>query len=40
MEARLAYLRRDTTGASDGEVRELEKQINEARQDYTDTLID
>jgi len=25
MEARLAYLRRDTTGANEGEVRELER---------------
>lgn len=40
MEARLAYLRRDTTGANEGEVRELERQLNETRQDYTDALID
>ena len=40
MEARLAYLRRDTTGANESEIRALEKQLEEARQNYADTLID
>lgn len=40
MEARLAYLRRDTTGANESEIRALEKQLDEARQNYADTLID
>ena len=40
MEARLAYLQRDTTGANAQEIRELEKQLSDARQDYSDTLID
>lgn len=40
MEARLAYLRRDTTGANESEIRALEKQLDEARKNYTDTLID
>ena len=39
-EARLAYLRRDTTGANEEEIKALEKEIEEARRDYTDTLID
>ena len=40
MEARLAYLRRDTTGANDSAIRDLEKQLSEARENYADTLID
>lgn len=40
MEARLAYLRRDTTGANQTEILQLEKQLEEARQGYSDTLVD
>ena len=40
MEARLAYLQRDTTGANAQEIRELGKKLSDARQDYSDTLID
>ena len=40
MEARLAYLRRDTTGANENAIRTLERQIEEARENYSDTLID
>ena len=40
MEARLAFLRRDTTGGNAAEIRSLEKQLEEARRDYADTLID
>ena len=40
MEARLAYMSRDTTGAYANEVRELQKQLDEAKENYTDTLID
>lgn len=40
MEARLAYLRSDTTGANDLEIKNLEKQLEEKKEDYTDTLID
>ena len=40
MEARLAYLRRDTTGGNAAEIRDLEKQLEDARQSYEDTLID
>ena len=40
MEARLAYMRRDTTGANESEIRALEKQLEETRQGYSDTLID
>lgn len=39
-EARLAYLRRDTSGANDLEIAQLEKELGENRQDYSDTLID
>ena len=39
-EARLAYLKRDTTGANQQEILELQKEINEEKEDYTDTLID
>lgn len=40
MEARLAYLRRDTTGANQTEILQLEKQLEDARQGYSDTLVD
>lgn len=39
-EARLAYLQRDTSGANAKEILELQKEIDEARQNYSDTLID
>ena len=37
---RLALLRADTTGANQQAIRELEKELGEAQEDYTDTLID
>lgn len=40
MQRRLAYLRQDTSGANALEVMELEEQLREGQQDYTDTLID
>jgi len=40
MEARLAYLRRDTTGTNEGEIRKLEDQLEQAREGYSDKLID
>ena len=40
MEARLAYLRRDTSGVNDLEIKQLEEQIRDARQSYGDSLID
>lgn len=39
-EAQLAYLSRDTTGASDLEILNMQKELDDARQDYTDSLID
>lgn len=39
-EARLAYLRLDTSGANAVEIANLEKELSEAQEDYTDTLID
>ena len=39
-ENRLAYLRQDTSGANALEIMKLEKEINDQKQDYTDTLID
>ena len=39
-EARLAYLRRDTSGANTTEIMKLEQDLADARQNYTDTLID
>lgn len=39
-EARLAYLQADTTGANDLEIKNLQKELEEQREDYTDTLID
>lgn len=40
MESRLAYLRRDTTGANAQEIMKLEKQIAEKRENYQDKLVD
>lgn len=40
LEARLAFLRRDTSGANELEIKELEQQLEDARKDYTDKLID
>ena len=40
LEARLAYLQRDTTGANAAEIRNLQKQLDDARENYNDTLID
>lgn len=40
MENRLAYLQRDTSGANDLEILKLQKNLDDARQSYTDTLID
>lgn len=37
---RLIYLQQDTSGASDLEILALQKEIDEASEDYTDTLID
>ena len=39
-EARLAYLRRDTSGANDLEIKQLEEELADARESYGDTLID
>lgn len=39
-EARLAYLQRDTSGANQTEILQLQKELKEARQNYQDTLID
>lgn len=39
-ERRLAYLRQDTTGSNALEIRQLEKELEQEKQDYTDTLID
>ena len=39
-EARLAYLRRDTSGANQTEILKLEKELEEGRQSYQDKLID
>lgn len=39
-EARLAYLKRDSSGANDLEVKKLEKELEQDRQDYSDTLVD
>ena len=40
MRNRLAYLQMDTSGANQNEILNLQKQIREKEQDYTDTLID
>jgi uncharacterized protein YeeX (DUF496 family) len=37
---RLAYLSQDTSGANALEIQNLQKEIDEAQEDYTDTLID
>lgn len=39
-EARLAYLRLDTSGANSLEIMQLEKELEDMRQDYEDSLID
>ena len=39
-EARLAYLRRDTTGGNDLAALQLEKELADQRQNYEDTLVD
>ncbi len=39
-EARLAYLKRDTSGAFDTEILQLEKELEDARENYGNTLID
>lgn len=39
-EARLAYLRRDTSGANALEIKKLEDEIANARESYSDTLVD
>ena len=39
-EARLAYLRRDTSNANALEIKQLEEELSQAREDYTDTLVD
>lgn len=39
-EQRLAYLQRDTSGANDLEAMKLQKEIEDARENYQDTLID
>lgn len=39
-EARLAYLMRDTSGGNAMEIANLQKEISDAKQGYTDTLID
>ena len=37
---RLAYLKQDTSGANAAEIMDLEKEIREGQEDYTDSLID
>ena len=39
-ERRLAYLRQDTSGANQMEIKKLEKELDREHEDYTDTLID
>lgn len=39
-ERRLAYLRRDTSNANALEIKQLEEELADQKQDYTDTLID
>ena len=39
-ERRLAYLRQDTSGGNALEILELEKELAEGREDYTDSLVD
>lgn len=40
MENRLAYLQRDTSGANALEIQKLQKDLEDARESYTDTLVD
>lgn len=40
MEARLAYLMRDTSGANQSEILSLQKQLEDEREKYSDTLMD
>ena len=40
LESRIAFLQRDTSNANEVEIRTLQKQLDEARNDYSDTLID
>ena len=40
MQRRLNYLRQDTSGANLLEIKQLEKELGEAQDDYTDALID
>lgn len=39
-EARLAYLRRDTSGANATEILSLQKELDDARESYEDTIVD
>ena len=39
-ENRLAYLQRDTSGANDLEILSLQKELKDAREGYSDTLVD
>ena len=39
-ETRLAYLKRDTTGGNQQEIKQLEKELADEKQDYSDNLID
>lgn len=39
-EARLAYLRRDTSGANALEIKQLEEELADSRESYGDTLVD
>ena len=40
MENRLAYLQRDTSGANALEIQKLQKDLEDARENYTDNLVD
>lgn len=40
MENRLAYLQRDTSGSNALEIQKLQKDLEDARESYTDTLVD
>lgn len=40
MENRLAYLQRDTSGANALEIQKLQKELEDARESYTDSLVD
>lgn len=39
-ESQLAYLRRDTTGANQSKILQMQQQLEDQRQSYSDTLID